>query len=505
MRLNPARKLATTVAGSTASLPTSGWHPLGSAWLTAGVLGIVLLVGLIYLLLYDWPALRNTATVMVSALVSLLGWLGWREDHDMFRRLSYLLAGRRTAQATLAFLLLGVVGAWGFAGVPKARSIICGPFGCKRADEIRLTIAEFKNLTPHTTEFGVMWTEGTCLALEEKLGLVPKLKIIGRDCQQVTHEVRTQLQLDYVVKGQFAKWNKPELTARLYDREFAPKPPFVTVRGDGTETRETILDLQHSLAISLLERLGIAVDSTLQDKMRRTPTSDPEALVLNNQGVALFKSQRYVEAETKFRSALERDPNYGDAYSNLAYALGKQGDYGAAVAAYESAIEQLPRNPVYYYNLGNLYALIDRNEDAINSLQEATSLDPSYVQAYNELGNVYLQLGRRRDARREFEKGLKLDSSFAPLHKNIGRVALAQGKPDEAVDSLQTAISLYGNDPTKSHGLLEATYWLAEAYEATGKYAAACEQLGEFWKVDSLQISKWARQARDLSTRLACK
>lgn len=498
---NPIQNLALAVTESTAGLAAPGWHPLGSVWLALGLFGIVLLAGLIILLLYDLPALAATVSAMMSAFVFVLGRLGLREDKDFGQRLSHFLGTSRPAQAITAGVLVATLALWGVAGRPKLVDVVCGPLGCKPSGSVRLAFGEFKNGSPDATDFDMEWTQNTRDALIQKFAVVHSLKprsldVINEASGQTSPE--TMRELDYWIEGQFRLVDRAELSSRLTGRGGSYLAPDVRVEGGPADTLENISTLRNALALALLSRLGVEVDSALAEAIANTPTGNVGALELNNEGVDLIKLGDYPAAEPKFRAALSLDPDYGAAYSNLGFALANQGEYDAAVVAYQAAIERLPSYAPFHYNLGNLYAQMADTDRALVSLQEAIDLDPGYVQAYNELGNVYIELEQWRDARRELERGLELDATFAPLHKNLGRVALAQGKPDEAIASLQTALQLTEGRP------LEVIYWLAEAQAAAGDETAACQQLTAFWALDPGRMSQWALDAADLAARLGC-
>jgi tetratricopeptide (TPR) repeat protein len=468
----------------------------GTAWLAAGLLGVVLLAGLVFLLLYDWPALGGTVGAMMGAFTFVLGLLGLREDKDFFQRLSHFLGKSHPAQAVMAGVLAAGIILWVIVGRPKMVEVVCGPLGCRPAGVQRLAIGEFKNLTPDRTELDDVWTEGTREMLIQKLGQVPSLQLINEASPQTTEKVKRDL--DYWIEGQFQVVDRAELRSRLSRRGGEYLSPDVRVEGEATETLANITSLQNALALALLPRLGIEPEPALAETLRNTPTGDVEALALNNEGVELIRAQDYPAAESKFRAALSLDPGFSVAHANLGFALAEQGDYDGAIVSYQAAIEHLPYYAVFRYNLGNLYLRLGRTEGALLSLQEAVRLDPGYVHAYNELGNVYILREQWADAREALEKGLALDPSFAPLHKNLARVALAQGKTKEAIDLLGTALQLYQEKP------LEATYLLAMAYAQAGQEAKACQQLAAYWVLDPNRISEWALDAEDLENQLGC-
>ncbi|GAG12576.1 unnamed protein product, partial [marine sediment metagenome] len=188
----------------------------GSAWLGLGLIGVVLLVGFIYLMLYDFPALRETASVIVSAIVFLFGLLGIREDRDFFQRLSHFLGQSRIGKAGMVATFALSLVLWGVLGRPKLQDVVCGALGCKSADVQRLAIGEFTNMTPENTEFDLLWTEGTRDVLIQKLSQVPTLQLINEASPQVTEKVKREL--DFWIEGQFLKIDRAELRSRLSSR-----------------------------------------------------------------------------------------------------------------------------------------------------------------------------------------------------------------------------------------------------------------------------------------------
>lgn len=102
-----------------------------------------------------------------------------------------------------------------------------------------------------------------------------------------------------------------------------------------------------------------------------------------------YRKERYENAETKYRKAIETDSTYYRGQYNLGNTLYKQKHYEEAVSHYQKAIEnpkmdQKQRRDCYH-NLGNSYlqaGLKDRQngmqhfQQAVNSYQEAMKLDP---------------------------------------------------------------------------------------------------------------------------------
>ncbi len=227
-----------------------------------------------------------------------------------------------------------------------------------------------------------------------------------------------------------------------------------------------------------------------------------EATRLTNEGIGLLGIGRMVEARKAFRSALDLDPGNAPALGNLAIVDQKLGDDEAALEHAQAAVRAAPGEAVHHFNLGCLLALKKRYEESISSLRRAIEIDPDYANAYNELGNVYLDLDRPAEARKAFEAGLKRDRTLAKLHKNLGRTALAEGHPEEAIQRLEKALSLY--PPADVAGKSEAAYWLADAQSAAGHSSEVCPALRKFEGLDSSQLSSFAKDATLLAKKHGC-
>lgn len=223
---------------------------------------------------------------------------------------------------------------------------------------------------------------------------------------------------------------------------------------------------------------------------------------LTSEGIGLLELGQKEEARSAFLSALEIDPGNAGALGNLSIVEMQLGYDESALEHAEAAAEAAPEEAVHQYNLGSLLALKQRYEEALPCLRRAIEIDPDYVYAYNELGNVYLELDRPADARKAFESGLKRDRTLAKLHKNLARAALAEGHPEEAIQHLDTALSLFS--PSDPAGKAEATYWLAAARAAAGRAREACAALHEFAVLDPRLLSPFAKDATLLAEEHRC-
>jgi Ca-activated chloride channel homolog len=100
---------------------------------------------------------------------------------------------------------------------------------------------------------------------------------------------------------------------------------------------------------------------------------------LVNGGNDLYKTERYADAELKYRKALEKDSSLIPGKINLGNSLYKQGKVDEAVREYGSALEPVgppDRRAQSFYDIGNSYLQQKKYQEAIQSYIESLKLQP---------------------------------------------------------------------------------------------------------------------------------
>lgn len=162
------------------------------------------------------------------------------------------------------------------------------------------------------------------------------------------------------------------------------------------------------------------------------PRFNPEAVRLNNRGVALMGQQFTEKAEEAFSEAFQKDPKLAQAATNEGIALMTLQKIDEAKVALKKAIALDPNNPQAWYNLGLAQHANNELEDALKSFQEAVKLDPRDVDSYYFEGVCYREL-------KQFDKAievLKKALSIQPLHASsefaLARALQATGDKEAA-------------------------------------------------------------------------
>jgi len=173
----------------------------------------------------------------------------------------------------------------------------------------------------------------------------------------------------------------------------------------------------------------------------------------NNLGNAYVATEKWLEAETCFRRALEWKPDYAEAHFNLGTALRSQGKLDDAVASYKLALRHRPHHAETCLNLGNALQAQGKLEEAVDACRQAISLKPNLASAHNNLGNLYAAQERFDAALGAYARAIELKPNFAEAYHNRGLAALRLGRPDEAVAACQQAVA-FKPDYVAAHVIL---------------------------------------------------
>ena len=246
--------------------------------------------------------------------------------------------------------------------------------------------------------------------------------------------------------------------------------------------KEEVLKTLSRVCSRLRNKLGESLPSVEKfDVPVEATTSSLDALKYFNVGLSVRRKEGDASGVPFLRRAVELDPNFASAYSELALSYDNLEQPSRALeyatkayqlrdratkreqlnisALYFNATGELdkeietyvlwtltyPRSAVPHVNLGADYALIAQYDKALPELQEGLRLAPDNVNAYTALAAMYLFLNRFDDAKATFDQALarKLDDGglrqymyyLAFLRSDVAKmeeqVTWAAGKPGD--------------------------------------------------------------------------
>jgi Flp pilus assembly protein TadD len=159
---------------------------------------------------------------------------------------------------------------------------------------------------------------------------------------------------------------------------------------------------------------------------------NPEAIGLNNRGVALMGQQSIGEAQQTFAKAFKLDPGFAQAAINEGIALFTQQKLTAAANVLRQAIALEPNNTQAWYNLGLVQHAANDLGAALASFQHAERLDPRDADTLYFEGACYAEMRQYDQAIATFKKTLAINPLHASAEFGLARAMQRSGHIAEA-------------------------------------------------------------------------
>ena len=176
---------------------------------------------------------------------------------------------------------------------------------------------------------------------------------------------------------------------------------------------------------------------------RTTINRNPSSWMAHiNLGNVLFDQGRNDEGMEQFKAALRCGPESPEAHNDFGFALLEQGQPAAAAQLFAEAIRLRPDYAEAQMNLGIALLNEGRTDDAISQDQEVIRLNPDYAGAHYNFGVALLNKGRNDSAAGEFRAAVRLQPDYAEARNDLGVALYSQGQTDEAIKQFQMALSL---------------------------------------------------------------
>jgi len=138
-----------------------------------------------------------------------------------------------------------------------------------------------------------------------------------------------------------------------------------------------------------------------------------------------------------------------------------RGEYEQAATKYKMALELEPNNSLALYELTLSYMYSRQNEACIETAKRGLELDSKLNNEFiASLGSCYSQNGNMVEAISAFEDGLKTNPNNSKLHLNIAVTLSNIRKDKKAIYHLKEAIK-------HSHNYASPYYFIAEMYRTT--------------------------------------
>ncbi len=173
-------------------------------------------------------------------------------------------------------------------------------------------------------------------------------------------------------------------------------------------------------------------------------------------------------------------------------------DYASAIALARKMVELDPKSDKYHFTLGALLDEDHQREAGMAEMRKAIELNPDNAQALNYLGYTYAEQGKNLDeAERLVKRALDIEPEDGFYIDSLGWVYYQKGEYKKAIEQLERAVNLSGNDPTITEHLGDAYRKVGDLKEASHEYVDALKRASE-----TDQIARLKDKIQDLKNAI---
>jgi arylsulfatase A-like enzyme/Flp pilus assembly protein TadD len=159
-------------------------------------------------------------------------------------------------------------------------------------------------------------------------------------------------------------------------------------------------------------------------------------------GRAYTGLQRWREASSEYRKAVDRLPGGAEAWRGLGESRVALRDSRGAVPAFERLVALAPGDAVARMELGEALRDVARYDEAARAIREALAIDPRPAQYWHSLGTVLGASGDIAAAERAFSEAISREPTNGLYIYNHGVALFRLGRKDEGSAEMNRAAAL---------------------------------------------------------------
>ncbi len=176
------------------------------------------------------------------------------------------------------------------------------------------------------------------------------------------------------------------------------------------------------------------------------PLAQERVRDFNEDGVHLFKSGDYQQAEECFQTALELRPSDAVLLYNLGQCYDRLDDLANAERCYNECLQVASNHADCRHSLASLLMRAGRKDDATRMVRGWLASQPKLAAAYAEDGWLFHQAGDLPRAQARLHQALDLDPHDTRALVELARVYEAMQRPDRAVALYKRVLLLHPNE-----------------------------------------------------------
>ncbi|MFC1651252.1 hypothetical protein ACFL2X_06745 [Candidatus Latescibacterota bacterium] len=187
---------------------------------------------------------------------------------------------------------------------------------------------------------------------------------------------------------------------------------------------------------------------------------------------SIAPGKAYIEAKKAVEKAIELNEQLPGAYNAQAFiSMYYEWDWQAAEDNFNKAIEIDPSYITAYTEIDNLLTIQGREQEVLELQRKALEIDPLSLIVMMDIIPILGYLGKYEEAEQVYQKMVEIDSTFMWSYIRVGYIYAAQGKYQEAIAVFTKAQQLSGSSGPNPY--------IGYVYGLMGKRAEAEKMLAE--------------------------
>lgn len=184
----------------------------------------------------------------------------------------------------------------------------------------------------------------------------------------------------------------------------------------------------------------------------------------------------------------------------------EEGKFGDAVIEYQKAVQKDPNFAEAYYRMGLAFERDNKPTEAFAAYRQTTEIAPDHLEALTRAADLaltrYLADPRRPRALYELieqaaEKLLERDPNSFDGNRFRGHLALSDGKPEAALEAFRKALAAQPNEPRTTTAVFECLRQLGRNAEAEQTALSLIEAQPTFAPIYDLLYARYRDTKRD--------
>jgi Flp pilus assembly protein TadD len=243
-------------------------------------------------------------------------------------------------------------------------------------------------------------------------------------------------------------------TGRFVFHDLTDKFYTVVVTADEYQTATALVDMGYDASrypTLYLTPLGAKKTPSAPAESVTDLAAPKKARKEYEQGHDAFQAKDLAEARKHFEKAIEIDPCFARALTELGVTLTLQGDLASAETSFQKSIHCDGGFLESYLQMGILMGMEKKYAEGESVLQQALRVAPSDWQPYYRLGIIHEQWGKYKEAEQDYLKAVSLSPAVPPeVHIRLANACLQQREYESAYNEMQTYLRIAPDGPLAS-------------------------------------------------------